>query len=95
VRERRRRVPLTEADEPADLPKVKHRSHWSEDDPSPRCVLRDAREGAVIFGLLYWPVALPQITVNLLAWAVRVLSLRPARFYGTFLVLGLIAWFAH
>jgi hypothetical protein len=95
VRERRRRVPLTEADEPADLPRVRRRSPVTEDDPSPRCVLRDAREGAEIFGLVYWPLALPQITVNLLAWVVRQLSLRPSRFYGTAVVLGLIAWFAH
>jgi hypothetical protein len=96
VRERRRCVPLTEADEPADLPKVKRRSPWSEDSPSPRCVLRDAKEGALIFWpIVYWPLALPQLAVNMLAATLHVLTQRPARFWGTVAVLALILHYAH
>lgn len=48
LRARRGAVPR-ESDDVPGRPRIKHRSPWTEDHPSPRCVLEDYREGARIF----------------------------------------------
>ena len=72
------------------------RSPWTEDYPSPRCVLQDYREAAVHYGgeaagirWLYWAIAVVPLAFNMGFAAGHFGSQRPARFWGTALAVSL------
>lgn len=92
--ERAAEPPVREAGNPAGLPKPKFRSPWSEDFPSPRCRIADARKGAEVFGGIYWLFdAIPMALYVLLVCPLAVLKQRPARFWGVVLLVLLFVLF--
>lgn len=98
VRNRRgKRPPVAhESDDPEE-----HRGStpFTEDPPSPRCVLRDYAEGAAHFGhdapalaAAYWVFAVIPLAVHMLAaFPLHQATQRPGRFWVCVLIAGILA----
>lgn len=79
--------PARECDDPVALSRPKMRSPLSEDRPSPRCRIADARKGAETFGGVYWVAdAIPLLIRLLIADPIGILTDRPGRFWGAFVL---------
>ena len=101
LRTRRGAVPRESDDVPGRAP-IRHRSPWTEDHPSPRCVWASYCEGAHLYGgealLLkgaYWGIALVPCLLNMAFSAGHVMTVRPSYFWGAVTTALLILLFAH
>jgi len=101
LRARRGAVPR-ESDDVPGRPRIRHRSPWTEDHPSPRCVWASYCEGAHLYGgealLLkgaYWGIALVPCLLNMAFSAGHVMTVRPSYFWGAVTTALLILLFAH
>lgn len=100
VRSRRGKRPAAphESDEAHEDQDERDRTPWSEDAPSPRCVLRDYAGGAAHFGhdapalaAAYWAWAAIPLAVHVLAaFPLHQATQRPARFWVCVLVTGIL-----
>lgn len=86
-----------EQDAPDYLSRPKTGTPWSEDTPSPRCRIADARKGAEMFGWIYWLFDAVPLALNVsLKMTLQLATERPARFWALFvLVSTLVALILH
>lgn len=95
--ERAAKPAAREQDAPDFLSRPKTGTPWSEDCPSPRCRIADARDGAVTFGAIYWVADAIPLALNIVVkTTLQLATERPGRFWALFaLVSTLVALILH
>lgn len=94
VRDRTATPRPRESEPVSERKRIAFRSPFTEDFPSPRCVIEDYAQGAKDFGWIFWvPGFLPLLVNLLIACPLHVLTQRPALFWAAATV-AVICWLA-